>query len=165
MHNVLNKNKIKLEPYDNFAYQAFWQFNENLINYKDPKTQNENDETPGIENYNENDCEDTETNETFAIPNFMHKILSDDENAEGINSLNSKQRKMFNVVRAKDYAIYNQHNVKPVHIFLSGSGGTCKPHLVKVIYNLISEYFFITVKTQKNRDFFYFELQQYQRYI
>ena len=107
------------------------------MNYKDPKTQNENDETPGIENYNENDYEDTETNETFPIPNFMHKILSDDENAEGINSLNSKQRKTFNVVRTKDYAIHNQYNVKPVHIFLSGSGGTGKPHLVKVIYNLI----------------------------
>ena len=107
MHNVLNKNKIKFEPYGGFVYQAFWQFNENLMNYKDPKTQNENDETPGIENYNENDYEDTETNETFPIPNFMHKILSDDENAEGINSLNSKQRKTFNVVRAKDYAIYN----------------------------------------------------------
>ena len=40
---------------------------------------------------------------------------------------------------AKDYVKYNGHNVEPVHIFLSGSGGTGKSHLVKVIYNVISK--------------------------
>ena len=29
----------------------------------------------------------------------------------------------------------NGHNVEPIHIFLSGSGGTGKSKLVKVIYN------------------------------
>ena len=40
--------KIKFEPHGDFADQAFLQSNENLMNNKDPKTQNENDETPGI---------------------------------------------------------------------------------------------------------------------
>ena len=40
---------------------------------------------------------------------------------------------------AKDYVKYNGHNVEPVDIFLSGSGGTGKSHLVKVIYNVISK--------------------------
>ena len=31
------------------------------------------------------------------------------------------------------------HDVEPVHIFLSGSGGTGKSHLVKVIYSAISK--------------------------
>ena len=32
---------------------------------------------------------------------------------------------------------YNGHSVEPIHIFLSGSEGTGKSHLVKLIYNTI----------------------------
>ena len=69
----------------------------------------------------------------------MPQISPDGEIAKGVNSLNSKQREVFNVVhnRAKDYAKCNGHNVEPVYIFLSGSGSTGKSHLVKVIYNAI----------------------------
>ena len=34
---------------------------------------------------------------------------------------------------------YDVHDVESVHIFASGSGGTCKSHLLKGIYNTISE--------------------------
>ena len=40
---------------------------------------------------------------------------------------------------AKEYVKYYGHNVEPIHIFLLGSGGTAKSHLVKVIYNAISK--------------------------
>ena len=40
---------------------------------------------------------------------------------------------------AKDYVKHDWHNVEPVHVFFSGSGGTSKSHLVKVIYNAMSE--------------------------
>ena len=65
----------------------------------------------------------------------------DDEIKEGINSLNLRQWKVFNVVHTwvKDYGRYNGHDVESVHIFLSGSGGTGKSRLVKVIYNAISK--------------------------
>ena len=104
-------------------------------------SQIENDETPGAEYPNEGESEKEETDKTSALSNFLPQILPDDEIAEGINSLNSKQREVFNVVHtwAKDYVKYNGHNVQPVHIFLSGSGGTGKSHLVKVIYNAISK--------------------------
>ena len=46
-------------------------------------TQIENDETPVIESYNENDYKDPETKKAFAISNFMGKILSDDESLFG----------------------------------------------------------------------------------
>ena len=97
--------------------------------------------TPEAEYPNENDSEDTETNTTCAIPNFMPQILPDDEIAKGINALNSNQGKVFNVVHrwVKNYVKYNGH--KSVHIFLSGSGGTDKSHLVKVICNSISKTF------------------------
>ena len=45
---------------------------------QDPHSQTENDEIPGVKHSYENDSEDTETVETFAIPNFMPKILPDD---------------------------------------------------------------------------------------
>ena len=34
---------------------------------------------------------------------------------------------------------YDGHNVESVHIFVSSSGGTCKSHLLKGIYNAISK--------------------------
>ena len=46
---------------------------------------------------------------------------------------------MWFVHWAKDYVKYDGHNSEPVHIFLSGSEGTGKSHLVKVIYNSISK--------------------------
>ena len=111
------------------------------VNNQDPHSQIENNETPWAEYPNENDSEDTETNKTSTIPNFMPQILPNDEIGKGIvNSLNSKQREVFNVVYAwaKDYVKYDGHNVEPIHKFLSGSGGTGKSHLVKVIFKNIA---------------------------
>ena len=91
-----------------------------------------------VKNQGQN-IQDTETNKTSAIANFMPQILPDNEIAKDINSLNSKQMKVFNVVHtwAKDYVKYNKYNFEPLHIFLSGKGGTGKSHLVKVMYNTI----------------------------
>ena len=91
------------------------------------------------EHPNKNDSEDTETNKTSGIPNFMPHVLSDDEITKGIISLNSEQMEVFNVVHtwAKDYIQYDGYDVEPLHIFLSGSGRTGKSHLVQVIYNAI----------------------------
>ena len=94
----------------------------------------------------------------------MTQISLDDEIAEGINSLNSKQREVFNMVDpwTKDCVKYNEHNVEPVHVFLSGSGGIHKYQLVKVAYNSVLKRRFITVKTQKKQEFFYLGLKEYQ---
>ena len=73
-------------------------FNETLINNQDPHSQIENDETPEAEYPNGNDSEDTETKKTSAVLTFMPPILPDSEIAKGVNSLNSKQREVFNVV-------------------------------------------------------------------
>ena len=123
--------------------QALLHFNENFINSQDPHSQIENNEIPGAEYPNENVSEDAEANKTFAIPNFMPKILPDDRIVEGIDAWDSKQKEVFNAVHtwAKDYVKYDEHNVEPVHIFLSGNGGTGKSHLVKVISEAISKTF------------------------
>ena len=66
----------------------------------------------------------------------MTKIIADDEILESRNSLNSKQRDAVNIVHnwVKEYA---KHKGVNVNIFLSGSGGACKSHLVKTIYNSV----------------------------
>ena len=132
---------MKFEPYGDLVDQAYSKCNETLVNNQDPQSQIENDETPGAEYSNESYSENRETNKATTTANFMPKILPDNDIAEGINSLNSKQRDVFNVVHtwARDYVKYNGHNVEPVHIFLSGSKTTGKSHLVKVIYNAISK--------------------------
>ena len=134
-------NKIKFKPHGDLVDRAYLRFNETLINNQDLHSQIENDETSEAEYLNENDSGDTETNKTSTIPTFVPQILPVGEIAKGVNSLNSKQSKVFNVVHkwAKDYVKCNGHNVELVYIFLSGSGGTGKSHLVKVIYNAISK--------------------------
>ena len=49
VQNVINRNKIKFEPYGGLVDQAFSQFNENLINNRDAHIQIENDKTPEAE--------------------------------------------------------------------------------------------------------------------
>ena len=61
---------------------------------------------------------------------------------------------------AKDYVKYDEHNVEQIHIFLSGSRGTGKSHLVKVIYNAILKALLYNCKDQK---LFYFNLQEYHQ--
>ena len=133
------------------------QFNENLINTQDPYDQTENDETPGPEYPKESDSEEEETSKTSALPNFMPQILPDDEIAAGINSLNSKQREVFNVVHTwpKSYVKYDGHNGERIHIFLSGSGNKSESHLVRVIYKTISKTFFYHCKDPEKIEGFF----------
>ena len=49
VQDVVNRNKIKFEPYGGLVDQALSQFNENSINNQDPHSQTENDETPEAE--------------------------------------------------------------------------------------------------------------------
>ena len=89
----------------------------------------------------------------------MSQILPDDEIAEAINSSNSEQREVFNVIHTwdKDYVKYDECNVQPIHIFFSGRGGTGKSNLVKLIYSAIPKallYYFIAINAQKDREFF-----------
>ena len=90
----------------------------------------------------------------------MPQKLPNNELAKGINSLNSKQREVFNVVHIcdKNYGTCDWHNVEPGHIFLSGRGGISKSHLVKVIYNATSKTFSIIVRTLRSQEFFYLKL-------
>ena len=126
------------------------QLNETLINNQDP---------------NDNDSEDTETNKTSTIPTFMMQILPDNDITDGINALNSKQREIFNVVDkwVKVSVKCNEHNVEPIYIVLSDSGGTGKSHLVKVMYNAICKTLRYHCKDPEKPGVLLFALQKYQQ--
>ena len=111
-------------PVDKF----FSQFNETLMNSHDPSSQIENEEIPGAQYPIGNDSNDTKTKKMYGILNFMSQILANGEIAASINSLNLKQRDVFNVVHAwaKDYVEHKWHNVEPILTFPSRKGGTAK---------------------------------------
>ena len=58
---------------------------------------------------------------------------------------------MFNIVHtwAKDNVKHDKDDVEPVRIFLSGSEGTGKSPLVKVIYEAVSKILFYYSKESK----------------
>ena len=98
VQDAVNINKIKSWRYGDLVDNAFSRYNENVIKNQDPQSQIENDDTPAAEDPNKDNSEDTKTNKTSAIPNFMSKILQVDEITEGIKLLNSKKSEVFNVV-------------------------------------------------------------------
>ena len=98
VQDIVSNKKIKSESYGDLVDEEYSGLNETLTNNQEPHSQIENDEISGAEFPNDNDSEGTEINKTSAVPNFLPQILPDDEISEGINSLNLKQRKVFNVL-------------------------------------------------------------------
>ena len=98
VQDIVSNNKIKSESYGDLVDKEYSGLNETLINNQEPHSQIENDEISGAEFPNDNDSEGTEINKISAVPNFLPQILPDDEISEGINSLNLKQREVFNVL-------------------------------------------------------------------
>ena len=108
-----------------------------MITSEDPHSQIENDKRPGTEYPNRHDLEDTKNKQNSC----NSKNISDNEITADINSLDLKEKEVFRVVRAwaNGYVKHNGHNVEPLHIFFSRSGGTGKSHLLKMIYKAISQ--------------------------
>ena len=102
---------MKFDPYDDLVDQTFWQFNDNLINNQDPQNQIENKEKLVAKYPKESDSEERETNKTFAFLNFMLQLLPDGEIVKGINSLNQKQREVFDVVHTWAKIIQNMMTI------------------------------------------------------
>ena len=73
--------------------------------------------------------------------------ISDDSLRESVRSLNNRQRHAFNIVLTwrRTKMIQNNSNqtneIEPLHLFLSGGGGTGKSHLIRVIYHTVGKIF------------------------
>lgn len=86
-----------------------------------------------------------------------HSQVKRDETAgaEIVNSFNSKQREIFNVVHrwSKDYIKHNGQHFEPIHMFFAGSEGRGKFHLVKIIYHGLSKILLYHCKENEKRRF------------
>ena len=75
----------------------------------------------------------------------MPEIPPNNEIVGSLRSVNEKQRMVFNVVHKwsrnfiKSLSTKRCFPVDPIRIFLSGSGGTGKSHLIKTIYQTVSK--------------------------
>ena len=159
--DIINENLQNFEPYAVIVDRAYENLNWEFVDNQDAHGQIENDET-GEPIYSE----DTEPNEqnsqvhesNLVLGDFIPKIATDDKNAANIKSLNKKQFMVFDVLHqwARKY-VKNVSSIKslpinPVHIFLSGSGGTGTSHLVKTIYQVVSnELLYHSKKPDKSR--------------
>ena len=69
----------------------------NMLNNQDTFGQIESNGRGEAVYSNRQDDENTESNRNSTVPNFMPRILAEDDILESINFLNSKQRDVFNV--------------------------------------------------------------------
>ena len=159
--DIINENQQKFEPYAAMFEKTYENLNSEFVDNQDAHGQIENDET-GEPIYSE-DTEPTEQNSQVHESNltsgdFIPKKSTDYEIAANIRSLNRKQRMVFDVLHqwARNYIknVSSKTNlqINSVHIFLSGSGGTGKSHLIKTIYQVVStELFYHSKEPDKPR--------------
>ena len=139
---VINENKLKFEPFADLVDTALLNFHSDTLN-PDSFAQQENDEVEDILELQEEEYEEDDVSfeHTADVPiNSEKSVVSDTEVNSKIRSLNQKQREIFEVVNkwARDYTknrssiVHNE--VSPLHLFVTGSGGCGKSHLIKTIY-------------------------------
>ena len=156
--DIINLNKQKCEPYGQMVDDAFAYFSENNGRNLDPQGEQENnDVAEEIEDLqSEEDVDNGEYlgGETTNIP--LNSLLSDDELHERIRSLNIKQREIFDFVNAwtrKKLKSLSGKNTAPdpFHIFLTGSAGTGKSHVLTTIRHYLQKALSYG-STDKNKD-------------
>ena len=113
-------NETKFKPYGDLVNEACSGYNAIMFGNQDLFGRIENDETRGLVHsiYREN--ENTGSSRNSAVPNFMPRIMTDNEILEIINSLVSKQCDVFNTVHSwtKEYPKHKGVSFKSIHIFL-----------------------------------------------
>ena len=151
--NIVNHNKEIFEPYGQLVDDAIKSYRDDAINNQDACAQQENDDVlEKLQNtaISDEDSEDEATifdDSNLTAAAIQIPILSDDEINHRIRSLNIKQWEIFDFVHkwAKDYVknlgSKNPIDINPLHLFISGSGGVGKSHLIKTLYQTLTKLF------------------------
>ena len=96
---------------------------------------------PDEENQNDENYSETVSSELHTT------ILSDSEIDSKIRSLNLKQRQIFDFIynwaksHVKVKCATPSKQLTPFHLFLSGSGGCGKSHLIKTVFHAVNKVF------------------------
>lgn len=90
--------RIKFESYGTLFNEAYFIFNENLVDNQYHFGQMENDQTAEAFYEDDRSIDETQENGNSALSRFMPTLLPDDEIPEENISLNVKQRAAFDLV-------------------------------------------------------------------
>ena len=146
--DIVNENKLKFEPFAELVDAALTDYRTDLTRNPDSFSQQENDEVSNMLD------PETEQPEEEEVPLFedlgqplidLPTLMPDSEVNSKISSLKTKQREIFEVINkwAPDYVKYSscllKESISPLHLFISGSGGCGKSHLIKTVYNSLSK--------------------------
>ena len=145
MIDIVNTNRAFIEPFSDAADEAMLQYSQTEMKHCEAMEQIENQEMRNI-CLNETFDQSTQNNITIdlSIPQ-PYSLVSDDEVNANIQSLNVQQRQVFDFVYSwaketvKQKSSVKPNFVKPFNLFLSGSGGFGKSHLIKPIYQSVSK--------------------------
>ena len=143
---IVNENKRLCEPYADEVDEAFIQFSNNPRGL-DPEAEQENDdiEEEVMQNIANNENENDNNIAGGSSELRIQHSISDEALSEMIRSLNTKQREIFEVVNkwARDHLkSLNSKNVSkpdPMHLFLTGSAGTGKSHLLNTMRHFLNK--------------------------
>ena len=88
------------------------------------------------------------SNDSPAISTYIQPSdISDDDLRHSVRSLNTEQRKAYNTVltwcrnKVKNMNSIKPEKVDPIYIYISGSGGTGKSHLIRNLYHTATKTF------------------------
>ena len=146
--DTVNRNRSIIQPYCELADEALLRYNSEVINNDGRIEENvflnndvlddDNLENGDVSSMNQSGIIDFE----IASPRLFQ---NDEEISESIRALNVKQRQIFDHVltwakeKVKQKSAIKPKALKPFNLFISGSGGVGKSHLIKTIYQSVTK--------------------------
>jgi len=146
---TVNRNQQLFEPNAELVEAAFRSYTSDMILNHDSRAQQENEEVIElVDNLPDNQDNELDLHENLPENDFPPAAaraasVSDEELYLMIQSLNGKQREIFDIVYnwAKKYiqnkGSYNSYSLHSLQIFLTAAGGCGKSYLVKCLYNVL----------------------------
>ena len=146
---VVNRNNLIIEPNGDIVDSAFSVYKIDHPHNMDSFAQQENEKTnEELELNNVQEVnEETSSSDCNIDPSVSgsSSVPADSDVNSNIPSLNRDQRNIFDAVHrwARNYVKCRsskiQHEVEPVHLFITGGGGCGKSHLLRKIYQAVTE--------------------------
>ena len=147
--DTVNRNRSIVELYCELANEALLRCNSELINSDEKVEENlflNNDvlDDDNLENGDVSSINESDVTNFFEIKSSL-LLQNDEEISESIQSLNVKQRQVFDHVltwakeKVKQKSSIKTNAAKPFNLFISGSVGVRKSHLIKTIYTSVTK--------------------------
>ena len=143
----VNENKLKFEPFGDLVEAVLTDFRTDLTSNPDSFAQQENDEVEDMLPPQDDDPDEDipPLTELTGLAECSATLMPHTKINSKIRSLNTKQREIYEVINkwARDFikkrsCVVNT-DVPPIHLFITGSGGYGKSHLIKPVYHSLTK--------------------------